>query len=431
MKRFNVLSCALGLALAFTGCGDDDTGPADTGPRPDTGMVDGGGTDGPVECVMADEENTRELCNDGCDNDGNGFMDCGPLGDFECMNTPGACVDACPTMGPENTMEACTDGCDNDGNGFVDCRDFACAAFCPVENSNVTCSDGISNDGDRFVDCEDLDCLNTMNDPPTGVNVCLREMTNAACSDGMDNDGDGMTDCEDDSCQGDGIVVCDGATATGAMEAQWPAMIAARCENDMDDDGNGFIDCGDFTCLYFHAPCRALPPEAGNGLCSDGMDNDGDGLTDCADPDCSPERAEGIVVCDAEGEPVEFADAAAVTAAANARCSDGDGNGNDFIDCADFGCSQDESVTVCLEGRLSTCSDGVDNDGNGFTDCDDNACSRNLNPAVCADSEKGLENCSNGVYDGPPPGEDERVFVDCANRSCQSLSVCSGRRPMM
>ncbi|MCB9600760.1 MAG: hypothetical protein H6722_17790 [Sandaracinus sp.] len=435
MKRFHVLTCVLGLALALGGCGDDDTRPADsgpgtdTGPRPDTGPTpDGGG-----ECVMSADESGFEQCNDGCDNDGDGFMDCGDTGDFGC--TGSACAPVCETTGPENTEEACTDGCDNDGDGFVDCRDRDCSGFCPSERSNVACSDGIDNDGNGFTDCEDFSCFDDRMEPALGLNVCLREMTNAACSDGMDNDGDGMTDCADDSCQGDGIVVCDGATATGATEAQWPAMIAAQCENDMDDDGNGFGDCADFSCLFFHEPCRALPPEQGNGPCSDGMDNDGDGLADCDDPGCSPTRNESIVVCDAEGNAVPFADAAAITVAANLRCSDtmnNDGNmsssGMALTDCGDFTCARDELVTACDatgEGNTRNCNDEMDNNSNTFVDCNDNACSRNANPAVCADLEKGAAECSDGM------DNDGNGFPDCNDFSCQPLDVCSGRLSRM
>ena len=38
-------------------------------------------------------------------------------------------------MGMENTVALCSDGCDNDGNMFVDCADFGCCAFrtdCPM-----------------------------------------------------------------------------------------------------------------------------------------------------------------------------------------------------------------------------------------------------------------------------------------------------------
>lgn len=51
--------------------------------------------------------------------------------------------------------EICNDGIDNDGNGFTDCEDFNC------ENSSMiecNCGDGKDNDGDGFTDCDDNDC---------------------------------------------------------------------------------------------------------------------------------------------------------------------------------------------------------------------------------------------------------------------------------
>lgn len=430
MKRFHVLSCALGLALAFTGCGDDDAPVADTGPRPDTGTVDGGGTDTGGECVMSEREDTFALCNDGCDNDGNGFMDCGDTGDFSC--TGASCAAVCETTGPENTMEACTDECDNDGNGFIDCDDRACAALeictarVTVENSNAACSDGIDNDDNGFTDCEDFGCFRAASGgmPATGRAVCLQEITNAACSDGMDNDGDGMMDCADSDCQGDAIVVCDGAEPTDVPEAQWAAMITARCANGMDDDGVGFTDCGDRTCQYFAAACLTAGFEGGNTACSDGMDNDLDGATDCEDPGCNPTFNESIVVCDDEGNPVDFADAAAITVAANARCSDGDSNGeNAFVDCADNSCKRDASVTICdatTEGNSRTCTDGVNNDmaTNAFTDCEDFACSQNPDTSFCPDLERSPAACSDGR------DNDGNGFADCRDRNCERLDIC-------
>jgi len=53
-------------------------------------------------------------------------------------------------------VEICDDGIDNDGDGFIDCEDLDCESNqnCLVE----ICNDGIDNDGDGFIDCEDLDC---------------------------------------------------------------------------------------------------------------------------------------------------------------------------------------------------------------------------------------------------------------------------------
>ncbi len=51
-------------------------------------------------------------------------------------------------------VEICNDGIDNDNDGFIDCADFDCNSKCPETN----CSDGIDNDSDGFTDCEDNDC---------------------------------------------------------------------------------------------------------------------------------------------------------------------------------------------------------------------------------------------------------------------------------
>jgi hypothetical protein len=106
--------------------------------------------------------------------------------------TADARVDASPTCtpGPEDNLRACTDGCDNDGDPFVDCDDRDCCAVrsdCPAstwcgshvpaedsgtpecvtgpENTAAACSDGCDNDGDPFVDCEDYDCCGVVSCP--------------------------------------------------------------------------------------------------------------------------------------------------------------------------------------------------------------------------------------------------------------------------
>ena len=50
--------------------------------------------------------------------------------------------------------EVCDDGIDNDGDGYIDCDDFDCP---PCEGGEV-CDDGIDNDGDGYIDCDDFDC---------------------------------------------------------------------------------------------------------------------------------------------------------------------------------------------------------------------------------------------------------------------------------
>lgn len=417
MKRFAVVLVGLSLAL---GCGDDDGGTdagRDTGPLPDVPGVDTNTDTG--ECILGDEDNAA-ACDDGCDNDGDMFIDCD---DFGCMGV-GACgVMMCEVTEPEDTEEKCADGCDNDGNGFADCDDFACSAFCPSEASNQACSDGIDNDDNGFTDCQDFSCRAM--DGMTGFAVCIFESTNANCSDGMDNDGDGDTDCDDEDCAREHIVVCaDGAPVDPLPDpSAWPGLVETACSNGLDDDGNDempFIDCGDNDCARTLETdvCHDLPRERGNGLCNDDIDNDRDGLTDCDDPGCI---AEGNVVCESlgtEADPIP----ADITMAANAICSDEtDNNGNTFMDCMDFGCSQDPTVTICnAENSDALCMDEMDNDDNGFTDCADFSCSRNLAITVC-DSELTVAECSDGM------DNDGNGFVDCNDNNCESSPSCAGR----
>ena len=50
--------------------------------------------------------------------------------------------------------EVCDDGIDNDGDGYVDCDDFDCPPYEGGGNND----DGIDNDDDGYIDCDDFDC---------------------------------------------------------------------------------------------------------------------------------------------------------------------------------------------------------------------------------------------------------------------------------
>jgi hypothetical protein len=65
----------------------------------------------------------------------------------------------------EPTELTCNDGQDNDCDGFFDCADTDCAGdpVCgggctPTEPTEITCDDGLDNDCDLFIDCADADC---------------------------------------------------------------------------------------------------------------------------------------------------------------------------------------------------------------------------------------------------------------------------------
>ena len=111
--------------------GPRDAGPRDAGPPPprDSGPRDAG----PPPCVSG-PESTIAACTDGCDNEGDGYVDCD---DFNCCGVLGSSCSTAFLCGRlltctpavENTVTACTDGCSNDGDPYEDCDDFDCCGI--------------------------------------------------------------------------------------------------------------------------------------------------------------------------------------------------------------------------------------------------------------------------------------------------------------
>jgi len=117
-------------------------------------------------------------CDDGVDNDGDGFVD---------YPADAGCDDASDWSEDVPALD-CDDGVDNDGDGAVDLEDFGCHSrgdFSERSAPNViVCDDGIDNDGDGLTDFPE--------DP--GCGFPLQTTENPACNDGVDNDGDGLID---------------------------------------------------------------------------------------------------------------------------------------------------------------------------------------------------------------------------------------------
>ena len=87
----------------------------------------------------------------------------------------------------------CNDGIDNDGDGFTDYPDDrGCSGKGDRSelNSNIECDDGIDNDGDTFTDYpDDPGCASVTDD---------NELSYFHCDNGVDDDGDSLTDYPDD-----------------------------------------------------------------------------------------------------------------------------------------------------------------------------------------------------------------------------------------
>ena len=168
-----------------------------------------------VFCGAVPEED-QAACSDGIDNNFNGYTDCEDFSCSRSID-PGVSqycagilaqaaeeeaappATSCPSGPIEGSVEGCRDGCDNDGNGFIDCEDFACSrsrdpqvrSLC-VESAYVpddfpspaaeaearrvadeNCSNDIDEDLDGFVNCADTDCSwNPLVSVCSGPKVC-------------------------------------------------------------------------------------------------------------------------------------------------------------------------------------------------------------------------------------------------------------------
>lgn len=112
----------------------------------------------------------------------------------------------------------CNDGVDNDGDGFVDLADSGCTDLGDnneyIIGATNDCTDGIDNDGDGLVDAADPSCRSEAGEGTSSVVVEYVTTTVTTtlpgsstdtrvpdCRDGRDNDGDALIDYPaDDGC---------------------------------------------------------------------------------------------------------------------------------------------------------------------------------------------------------------------------------------
>ncbi|MCR9162191.1 MAG: MopE-related protein [Nannocystaceae bacterium] len=113
-----------------------------------------------------------EICDDGIDNDGDVYSDCG---DPDCANVPpcaGCNGGANPTA--EFGVEACTDGLDNDCDGQADCADDDCSA----SDFYVTeCCNGTDENGNGIPD--DFNCRCNNDSECSDGQICYDDTANA------------------------------------------------------------------------------------------------------------------------------------------------------------------------------------------------------------------------------------------------------------
>jgi len=228
-----------------------------------------GGQGGSVVCLVQQDCIDADPCTtDACVN---GVCVYGPRDDDKDGHIYDLCGgDDCNDQNPgvfTGATEVCDDGNDNNCNGFKDCFDPACQNVpncgCIPAPGGENCTNGINDDCDEQVDCFDADCIGT---PACGC----KPSESGACDNGFDDDCDTLTDCQDSDC----------ATATNCTcQAQFEF-----CDNKQDDDCDQLIDCVDPDCSGA-SPCVCKPPGSPE-LCGNGSDDDCDKLVDCADPSC-------------------------------------------------------------------------------------------------------------------------------------------------
>lgn len=132
----------------------------------------GGANDGPWQLNVDITANPPEICDDGIDNDGDVYADCG---DPDCVTAPNCA--GCVVGGADPTAEfgtmRCTDGIDNDCDGTIDCDDEDCSA----SDFYVTeCCNGFDQNGNGIPD--DFNCRCNNDSECDGGQICYDDTAN-------------------------------------------------------------------------------------------------------------------------------------------------------------------------------------------------------------------------------------------------------------
>jgi len=89
--------------------------------------------------------------------------------------SPGSGVGNKPGEDCTDCTTACNDGIDNDGDGWTDGDDPDCATGDERGLGTTACNDGVDNDGDDRADSDDPDCVSGASDEVLGDGVCADE----------------------------------------------------------------------------------------------------------------------------------------------------------------------------------------------------------------------------------------------------------------
>ena len=194
-----------------------------------------------------------------------------------CASNGGSGCKTCVLIYPDS--QECDDGVDNDGDGWIDHpADPGCQNVKDDSETNdnsastAECNDGVDNDNDALIDGSDPGCSNSADDSENTATT--------QCQDTADNDGDGMTDAADASCWTN---TSDPTTYLKTRNNE--ASPLTQCQDTTDNDNDNAVDAADPGCWVDATNSSSYNVSrnsegASTFHCSDTIDNDDDGQTD-------------------------------------------------------------------------------------------------------------------------------------------------------
>ncbi|MDA3862956.1 MAG: trypsin-like serine protease [Deltaproteobacteria bacterium] len=351
-----------------------------------------------------------EICNNGIDDDNDGFVDCD---DEECLDYPSCIPNACDEPQILHCGDQITDSTLNGssvfntyGNGCtagfsVDYQEMAYAVAAPPDATVIIdlSISGADTDLELFQlnqACDPMNCLTASTNPPGNnemlqfvsgdatqyivvdtwqnpgaytISVECENLAQEICDNNIDDDFDDLIDCEDPDCEE--TIEC--------FSGEW-------CDNNVDDDGDSLVDCFDADCSNSEY-CLFLTEN-----CDDGEDNDLDGAIDCQDADCFAQE-------ECSDSPKEICD------------NEIDDDNNTLVDCNDPVC---KTFKGCLH-PVEICDNKIDDDGDQKIDCEDMDCQSYIQCETLPD----VEICLDGI------DNDEDNLIDCEDEDCSSHHYCN------
>jgi len=331
--------------------------------------------------------------------------------------------------------EVCNNGLDDDRDGFIDCADTDCGIS--LVTSDVTVGElscPSKNDGTITVAHSQTGLQYKIDDNPlqdaatfenlTAGSYLLTVINGSGCQDtlrvsiadvdcseicdnGIDDDGNGLTDCEDPACSVglDPVITAQDATCplndNGTVSVSIDTTGLTFALNDGTFQSSGNFDNlvpGSYTLTILNANgCSTTQIVEIAGVtctedCTNGIDDDGNGLVDCDDGACTtginatatstgaicPDNNNGTIRVENQQGSMEYSLNGETFQSVGLFENLNPGNYVLTIKNAND-CSTVQSITVEGETCFEICDNGIDDDGNGLIDCEDGDCSNTEN----------------------------------------------------